>query len=88
MGGDFFIISELGDIRKKQADLIKREKQLKEPKLTDLNLIPIIYEWFKEILSEMEFSPNPESPQQRKVFLFIILFLYNPGALAGDNRMG
>ena len=53
------------------------------PTLTDKSLIPVIYEMFREILSEQDFAPMPESPHQRKKFVFVILFLYSPKTLAG-----
>lgn len=82
---DFLVISELKSIREQKLKLSEREQKLNKPLLSDLSLIPMIYEWFKKILEDRDFPPNPDSPHQRKKFIFIILFLYSPSTLAGGK---
>ena len=65
--------------------ITEREQELSAPMLTDFALIPEIYSWFKEILSQSDCPPNFESVTQRKKFLFIVLFLFAPSVLAGGR---
>ncbi len=85
MGTNFSFISELQTIRKQKSNLSERERELTTPILTDFSLIPEIYSQFKAILGNMEPEPFAESPTQRKKFIFIILCLYAPSALAGGK---
>lgn len=82
---EFSSIVELKSIREQKSRLSERENELAEPMLTDLSMIPRIYEWFKDILSARDCPPRLESVTQRKKFLFIILFLYSPSTLAGGR---
>ena len=74
----FSKIVEIRSIRDQKARLSERERELTKPILTDLDMIPTLYGWFKEI-----FCANVP---QRKKFIFIILILYSPSALA-DGKM-
>lgn len=82
---EFSVVSELKAIREQKSRLSERENKLSAPVLSDLELIPVIYEWFKEVLSEMAFPPQVECITQRKKFLFIVLFLFSPSVLAGGR---
>ena len=73
---------ELKSIREQKSRLSERENELAQPLLTDLNMIPRIYEWFNELVKEL---PNRNKSTLTKEFIFIILFLYSPGALAGGK---
>lgn len=80
----FSQIVEIRSIRDQKARLSERERELTKPILTDLDMIPTLYDWFKEIISQHEvFRANVP---QRKKFIFIILILYSPSALA-DGKM-
>ena len=71
----FSKIVEIRSIRDQKARLSERERELTKPILTDLDMIPTLYEWFKEIVSQQEvFRANVP---QRKKFIFIILILYS-----------
>lgn len=85
MTKEFSSIVELKAIREKKSRLSEREQELSAPMLTDFALIPEIYSWFKEILSQSDCPPNIESVTQRKKFLFIVLFLFAPSVLAGGR---
>lgn len=85
MTKEFSSIVELRSIRGQKSRLSEREQELASPILTDLSLIPEIYDWFKELLAGMDCPPNPEIVTQRKKFLFIILFLFAPSVLAGGR---
>ena len=82
---EFSSIVELKSIREQKSRLSERENELAQPMLTDLSMIPRIYEWFKDILYAKDCPPRLESVTQRKKFLFIILFLYSPSTLAGGR---
>lgn len=82
---EFSVVSELKIIREQKSRLTEREQELSSPLLGESELIPVVYEWFKEILAEMDPSPNVESIIQRKKFLFIVLFLFAPSVLAGGR---
>lgn len=85
MTKEFSSIVELKAIREQKSRLSEREQELSAPMLTDFALIPEIYSWFKEILSQSDCPPNFESVTQRKKFLFIVLFLFVPSVLAGGR---
>lgn len=85
MTKEFSSIVELKAIREQKSRLLEREQELSAPMLTDFALIPEIYSWFKEILSQSDCPPNFESVTQRKKFLFIVLFLFAPSVLAGGR---
>ena len=85
MTKEFSSIVELKAIREQKSRLSEREQELSTPMLTDFALIPEIYSWFKEILSQLDCPPNFESVTQRKKFLFIVLFLFAPSVLAGGR---
>lgn len=82
---EFSSIAELKAIREQKSRLTERERELSAPVLTDLSLIPEVYGWFREIQTERDCPPNPESVTQRKKFLFIVLFLFSPSVLAGGR---
>ena len=85
MTREFSSIVELKAIREQKSRLSEREQELSAPMLTDFALIPEIYSWFKEILSQSDCPPNFESVTQRKKFLVIVLFLFAPSVLAGGR---
>lgn len=51
----FSKIVEIRSIRDQKARLSERERELTKPILTDLDMIPTLYEWFKDIVSRQEF---------------------------------
>ena len=85
MTREFSSISELKSIREQKSRLSERERELSSPVLHDVSLIPEIYGWFKDILSDNCCTPCIDSVLQRKKFLFIVLFLFAPSVLAGGR---
>lgn len=83
----FSEISELKTIREQKSRLSEREAELTQPMLTNLSMVEVLYEWFKEILASRNCPPNIESVTQRKKFIFIVLYLYCPSALAGGKMV-
>lgn len=82
---EFSAVSELKSIREQKSRLSEREQELSKPLLSDISLVSVIYEWFKELLEKQDFPPRIDSPYQRKKFIFIILFLFSPSTLAGGR---
>lgn len=85
MTKEFSSIMELKAIREQKSRLSEREQELSSALLQDTSLIPEIYSWFKDIISETDCPSNPDGVMQRKKFLFIVLFLYAPSSLAGGR---
>lgn len=79
------LIDELRLVRKHRARLTERERELSSPRLTDPDLIPEIYEWFRSALPEADAASSSDTPIRRREFLLIVLALFAPCALAGDR---
>lgn len=75
-------ISEIKTIREKIAGLSSIESELSKPTLSDFAHVETIYEWFKELSAK---GPKRDNATLRKEFIFIVLYLYSPGALAGGK---
>jgi len=82
---EFSAINELAQLRKEKDDIMVRESELSAPLLTDFELIPKLYEYYKEIQSNRLNSAEPGSRRYNRVFIFIIIYLYSPAALAGGK---
>ena len=82
---NFSKIIRIKKIRVEKSGLSEEECTLSKPILTDKSLIKTIYDYFVEVLSERNCSPQVESVIQRKKFIFIILYLYSPRTLAGGK---
>lgn len=85
MNVDFSIITEIRAIRTTMRELAEEEARLTRPRLNNFDRIPLLYQWFKEIMNRQYPELFIDSPTQRKKFIFIILYLYAPGVLAGDK---
>lgn len=83
----FSEIAEIKSIREQKLHLLAREKELSKPVLTNLDMIPTLYMWFSEIISNRDCPGRVESVTQRKKFLFIVLFLYSPATLAEGKML-
>lgn len=83
----FSEIAEIKSIREQMARLSEREAELTAPALTDLDRIRTLYEWFKELQSERNCAPREGGVHQRKMFIFIVIFLYSPSTLAGGRML-
>lgn len=83
----FSEIAEIKSIREQKSRLSEREKELTEPTLTDLDMIPTLYAWFSEIISDRDCPGRVESVTQRKKFLFIVLYLFSPVTLAEGKML-
>ena len=84
MEKDFSCISEIREIRRMKSVLSERETRLSRPILCDYAMIPTLYAWFNDIMEGDEGGQLGKAYARMK-FIFIILFLYAPGALAGGK---
>ena len=78
-------IIEIKSIRTQIHQLSQREKELSKPILTDLNKIPLLFEWFKEAATSRPNAKWRDDVTMRKKFIFIIMLLYSPATLAGKK---
>lgn len=85
MTKEFSCISEIREIRKMKSVLSERESELSRATITDYSLIPVIYRWFLQIMSSRQEEIGKQGVFDRLKFIFIILFLYAPGSLAGGK---
>lgn len=82
-------VAALKKLRDKVNELSDTMKELGEPILDDLALLPAIYEAYKRVFQRRGCQDDVTSVRNRKKFLMVILYLYSPKALAGDRmRMG
>lgn len=70
-------------LREKVCELSGMMKELCEPILDDLTLLPVIYEAYKRVLLRRGSSEDITSVRNRKKFLMVVLYLYSPKTLAG-----
>lgn len=86
---EFSSIFELHSIREQKSRITARETELMTPTLNDMSLLPMIYDWFCEIEGNCGAPERRKGVEFRQRFIFIILFLYSPSALAGGKmRIG
>lgn len=76
-------IKELRELKKKKEEIEEKANTLTVPIVTDLSLIPTIYEYFWEIMESRYCPPVRELTMQRKKFLFIIINFYCPKYFGG-----
>ena len=86
---DLSSIFELVSIREQKSTLTKKESEIMKPMLTDMGIIPLIFNWLCEITGVSGIPERRKGVELRQKFIFIILFLYSPSALAGGKmRIG
>ena len=89
------ISGTIRDIRKAQEEMesaVARFREHSRPVLTDLSMVPVIYDWFRELSagngadgarqSDSLFADmvieGPMPVERRRKFIFVILYLYAP----------
>lgn len=82
-------VAALRKVQEKVCELSDVMKELGEPTLEDLTLLPEIYEAYKRVYQRRGCPTEAMVVRNRKKFLMVVLYLYSPKALAGDRmRMG
>lgn len=82
---DFNKITRLEKIRVEKSELSREENALISPVLKDNRLVRVVHGIFTGILNERGSPPGVDSVLTRKKFIFIILYLFSPGTLAGGK---
>ncbi len=78
-------LGRLQALRLQKQEIIQEEATLSAPLLTDYELLPKLYEQYNKLISSFPASHRPDSRAQKKLFLFIALYLYSPQALVGGS---
>lgn len=74
-------IKKMQSIRIAKKELIKKEKELSTPILSDISLIGKVYDIFRSIVK----SEQANRVEQRREFIFVSVCLFSPRTLAGDK---
>ena len=78
-------IKEFRELEKEKLKIIKRENELTTPLLTDFSLVKTISRYFWKIMEERKHSLVNSIAFQRKMFLFILIYLYSPKYFYNNN---
>jgi hypothetical protein len=81
-------LGEIFSLGKEEQAFNEKKRSLLEPKLSDLNLIPKVFDLFKDVLLEMDCPPRIDSARTKKKFIFVVLVLFFPSKLAGYHLDG
>lgn len=82
-------VSVLKTLRDKMIELADLMKELGEPILYDLSLLPRIYDAYVAVFTRRGRAEDALLVRNRKKFLMVVLYLYSPTALVGDRmRIG
>ncbi len=82
-------VAALKSIRDKMLELSQFIDELGEPILTDLTLLPQIYDAYSRVFERRGLPDDARLVRNRKKFLMVVLYMYSPKALAGDRmRVG
>lgn len=73
---------------KQTTEEVKKWQEIRQnlfkPEITDTSVIPMIYEWVKEICTQNE-SINTFKYDTKHYFLVCIIFLYSPRVMVEEN---
>ena len=82
---DYNCLEQLHQITSKCELLKEQGRKLSKPRLTNMEELKKLYTRFAEIIADLPFQHRPDKRTQRKLFLFIVLYLCAPSALAGKK---
>lgn len=68
-------IFKLEAIREQKMEICERELALSQPKLSDLKLIPFIYNWFCEIYADAQNGLDEKKVVLRRKQFFLSFFI-------------
>lgn len=80
---DFTHIAELRKLLDEKERLLQKEAELSASMLTDFHLIPVLYDWYKEIQTRRRHPVAEREVIFKKQFTYLIVSFYTPVALAG-----
>lgn len=75
-------IQEIKELRQRLEGL---EYRILKPILTDLNHIPMLYEWYKGIADDKTILHRAKSSEYKQAFLYAVLMLYCPRSISGGS---
>ena len=84
---DLEYINNLKKIKKEKELIIKKERELTKPIITDFSLLPKIHDIFWDILEERDCPPRKGSSLQKKKFFLVVMVLCSPSYFVGE-KMG
>lgn len=70
------------------SELQLQWNELSKPILTDLSLLPVIYNLYLGLFEKRGITDKATKPYHRRKFLLVILYLYSPRTLAGGKMIG
>jgi hypothetical protein len=79
---------KISAIKSLRAEYVKLEKQLNKlthPILSDFTLIDMIYSIFCDVILSKDTNATITDSYQQKKFIMVVLYLYSPRSLAGEN---
>lgn len=76
-------IERMHRICDEESSLMKEKNALVTPRLRDYELIPELYDYCMKVIGEVCPDAMEAPTQVRRMFLFVILFLYSPRTLFG-----
>lgn len=79
-------VIELEELHKQKLELESKEEELSRPLLTDMEHIPLILKWLRE-LSEADGKRGNMTGETKQKFIYIFLALYAPVVLIGESSI-
>ncbi len=71
-------IQEVAELKQR---VIALETKVLKPELTNLKVIPLLYEWYKVIAVGIDDFPLKDTTEYRQIFMYCILMHYCPRTL-------
>lgn len=81
------VIMRLRTIKMEKSRLSEEEQKLSNPMMKDMSDIPTILTYCREAYKDIHRTSVPRRPRERRIYIFILLFLFSPQTLAG-GKMG
>ncbi|WP_353122667.1 hypothetical protein [Dysgonomonas capnocytophagoides] len=78
-------LKDMEELASLRLGLEKLESKVLKPELTDLNHIPLLFEWYKEVAEEIKDFPKQTETEYKQRFMYCILMLYSPRFFAGQT---
>lgn len=79
------VVSRLKEIKEERLRLNDEEQTLSSPAITDPDRIPEVLEYCKESYRELHPNSKVRVSEVRRMYIFILLFLFSPKTLAGGK---
>lgn len=80
-------LKDLEELKALRTGLERIEATVLKPQLTEVKNIPLIFEWYNEIASDIKNFPQKTEIDFKRVFIYVVLMLYSPRFFAGDTMI-